>query len=110
VYIAEDVLEKLENDVLFVDFKAKVISPRRRNLFGCRERKDKREITLGILSRQTVEENDFGKSPYSHGNWMPGIQILVLIVFVGFAFIGGFWRPDKTQPTVTQSATTQRTP
>jgi hypothetical protein len=110
VYIAEDVLEKLENDILFdFSFKATVVSPRRRGLLGNPLAKAKSEIRLGILNRQAAEEKAEGQSKYSHGKWMPRIQFIVLIAFLIFAFISLSWQVSKTPATTSTPAATSTT-
>ena len=90
VHIAEDVLEHLERDVLFPDYRRNIDFPRRRRWSGTMELESKRRSRhLGILLRQFYDDMDpeLGPSKFSHGRWYAVVQYLVFAVFIVLALL-----------------------
>jgi len=85
VHVAEDILRVLEKEVLFKDFKRKIIS-KRRNWIG-RMTRTEEDGTLGIFIREADDETRNRESKYKHGKWLPGIQYIVIGVFVCFVVL-----------------------
>jgi hypothetical protein len=80
VHIAEDVLESLEKDVMFPEYRRVVNYPNRRNIFG-KIKACRKERPLGILLRQTKDKDEVGPSAYAHGYWLPVIQYIIAATF-----------------------------
>ena len=98
VFIAADVLFKIENDTLFKagTFNDQIKNwPKRRNYFwGWEEPTDASHgdnVNLGIFVRQKFDEDKFKKSKYTHGKLIQYLYITVLILFfaLGILPIGG---------------------
>ena len=88
VHITEDVLQHLEEDVLFDGFDRWIMWPRRRTYLG-KLQETRQFRKLGIFRRQAQDqkcppEGD-RKSRYEHGKWMPRFQYCIFWMFVGMA-------------------------
>lgn len=120
VYIAEDVLESLETDVLFSTF-GHAVSPRHRNFWGI-ERKTSEKTTAAIFLRERREETPVTaggaggdgpkeyryKSPYKHGRWLPRFQGAIMILFVAMTLAAIFhaWIVPKDDGSPVANGTT----
>jgi hypothetical protein len=96
VHIAEAVLESLEKDVLFKDYKRTVPWPKRRGWWRMKEPSTP-DTQLGILLRQTADKDaeetpgkKLGKSKYEHGRSLPWFQLLIFFVFLGLAVLAAY--------------------
>ncbi len=83
VYVAEDILHALEEDVLFKDFKRKVKWPKQRTFWGKMIETDN-VIPLGIFIREAYSTEKGKTSKYLHGQWLPIIQFTVVFLYVIF--------------------------
>ena len=81
VHVAEDVLNKLEEDFLFKDYKFEV-KWKKRTFWGklIENSEGQGPMRVGILNRDVIKN-----SKYLHGTWLPVIQLSLIIMYVLFA-------------------------
>ncbi len=77
VHIAEDTLCKLEQENLFKDYSGKVEWPHQRTWLGKMVESPRDNVPLGIFLRQKYDKDERKESKYSHGIWMPRVQLAV---------------------------------
>jgi hypothetical protein len=92
VHIAEDILRALEQEVLFRGMRDQVKWPHQRTRWRGRMIESLQPVPVGIFVRQDYDEHNDAGSKYSHGTWMPGVQLLVCglcVVTAIYAFLLG---------------------
>jgi hypothetical protein len=79
VHIAEDTLRELEQAFLFKDIQVKVEWPHQRSwwLGKMDSFSEPKEVPLGIFVRQDYDKENGKGSKYSHGTWIPSVQMAV---------------------------------
>jgi hypothetical protein len=93
VHLAEEVLEQLEADVLFTEYRVQKRWPKRRKWYGPMDKKqaeDRHEAQpLSILLRQHIDDNDHecGPSHYRTGLWLPVFQGIIIAMFLALAIV-----------------------
>jgi hypothetical protein len=107
VHVAEAVLESLENDVLFKNYRARIEWPKRRKWWGGWVKRSEQDVRLGILVGDAVKGTDGkGESKYAHGTWLPVLQWFMFCIFLGF-LIFAVWRGTSSQNSTPGSTGTE---
>ncbi len=81
VHVGEEVLRSVETDLGFDKFIGTANWPMQRNWLGIMDN-EKKNVPIGIFTRQDFDESEGRKSKYSHGKWMPLIQLFIAAIFL----------------------------
>lgn len=84
VNLAEEILKTLEREVLFKDLSRYMEWPKQRSYVGKMEA-EIRLVPLGIFTREDHDKLLDRTSKYSHGTWMPRVQLSVVVCYLLFA-------------------------
>ncbi len=76
VHIAEDVLNQLEEDYLFKNYKFKEVKYKIRTFWGVLKKPTEVPARVGILNRRIIDD-----SRNKHGTYLPAIQFLIFVMY-----------------------------